>query len=261
MKKFLLAFCLSAAMVMSAAVAQADIVTDWTYTTTGVLKDITWTSGSDGYAGPYGSALNGGYTEYRWGNNATTNSGLTVGSYSGSLTTEGTAVNGLLITHHNNALSASYKTLAGGTIFATIELTGDGGLASYKVTSSINFSFYETPNTGDYQNDIFYMTASEIMKGVGDFTYNGERYYVYLHSNIQALEGEYLRMAQEHGGYSSDTILYGWTTLEGETFSNGYQLSLRISQTPPSVPVPGAVWLMGTGIAGLVAMKRRGKKQ
>lgn len=261
MKKRLLVLCMSVAMLVCATVAQAAVVYDWSYTTVGVVKDVSWTTDrQDGDAGGVGAPINGGYTEYKWGG-AGANSGLTIDSYSGAIVTEGTSQGGIRITHFNEPIYDTFKTLAGGTIFTTIELSGDGGLANYKVNSSISFGFFETPNDGvGYDDDIFYMTASEIMKGVGDFTYNGERYYVYLHSSVKALEGEYLRMAQEHGGYDFGTILYGWTTKEGETYSNGYDLTLRISQTPPNVPVPAAVWLMGTGLAGLAAMKRRGKK-
>ena len=260
MKRVLLVLSLVCAMFMSATIAKADIVNDWTYKTTGVLKDVTWSGGFPGWYGAVGHGVNGGYTEYQWGDNKQLTSGLVVDSYEGNITTEGSAEKGLLITHRNENVNSSYKMLTGGTIFTTIEISGDNGQAAYEVTSSIDFKFYETPNDGvGYDDDIFFMTASEIMKGVGDFTYGGQRYYVYLHSNIQALEGEYLKMAQEYGNYTSDTPLYGWTTKEGESLSNAYELSLKISRTPPVVPVPAAVWLMGTGLAGLMALKRRNK--
>lgn len=267
MKKILLTLCVSAAMLMPAALAQADVIYDWSYSTTVVLKDMQW---SDSYATDrpgqaVGAEINGGYAEYRWGQyingEIDKNSGLTVQGFSDTITAGGESASGLLITHFNNPIVEGLPTPTSGTIYTTVELSAGSGIA-YTVNSSLSFSFFETPNeneAGDgpslYPNDIFFMTESEIMKSVGSFVHDGERYSVYLSSNLQALEGEYLRMAQEYGGYSSDTALYGWTTVEGETLSNAYELSLTIMHAP--VPLPGAIWLMGSGIAGLVALRRR----
>lgn len=254
MKKFLLVFCLSAAMLMSAAIAQADSVS-WTYDVSVKLTDMVFGDGTTGK--PYSNA--DGSTWY-WGQGKPYSSLAAVGG-SGSITSDGQIVNGITLTHSNNVLNGNSKTLKSGTIQTTVKLIADDDVEAYTVSNKLSFGFYETPNNGKgYDNDIFYMTSAQIMSSVAEFVYNGETYYVYLHATLQALEGEYLKMAQKNGGFSSSTQLYGWTTLEGGSNGNDYELKLVVSTTPPSVPVPAAVWLMGTGVAGLMAMKRRNKK-
>ncbi len=52
------------------------------------------------------------------------------------------------------------------------------------------------------------------------------------------------------GGYQHDMISPGQ--------SGGYGLAIRSAQVSSAVPVPGAIWLLGPGLAGLVGM--RGKR-
>lgn len=199
-----------------------------------------------------------GHEAYRWGDSSSKNSGLTVAGSSGSIGTDGGAVDGVTVTHHNTAISGTYKTLTQGTIFTTVALSSPETNVSYTVGSALDFYFLETPNDGKgTDNDIFFMTQAEIIKSLGSFNVDGVDYYVSIYTKLQALTGDYLKLAQQSLGVSSDTVLYGWTTLEGQTLLNGYDLKLTVSLNPPAVPVPAAVWLMGTGTAGLAAMKRR----
>lgn len=271
MKKLLLSLCISAAMLMSAALAQAAVIYDWSYSATASLTDMQFSTPVIVTApGPstVGGAINGGYAEYRWGQNddVSKNSGLRVEGHNSTVTANGVSSAGITITHYNKPVTMGVSTLEGGTISASITFSAGAG-ASYTVNTSLSFSFFETPNEledssgaaipTEFTDDIFFMTASEVMKSVGSFVHDGERYVVSLQSSLQPLTGEYLRMAQEAGNYSSDTILYGWTTKEDKDFTNNYELSLTVTHAP--VPVPGAVWLMGTGLAGLVGLRRRNR--
>lgn len=253
MKKFLLTLCIGAALLMSATVAQADSVS-WRYNVDVTLADMIFSRGDGAhYASPDGST-------YYWGGYGNFSSLKSVGG-SGVITSDGQVVRGVTLTHNNQVINGTNQLLTGGTIYTNVTITANGTHDVFNVRNRLDFHFYETPNEGrGYDNDIFYMTASEIMSSVANFSYGGDTYYVYLHADLEPLTGQYLRMAQRDGGYSSSTQLYGWTTMEGQSHSNAYELSLVISKKPPVVPVPAAVWLMGTGLAGLAAMKRRAKK-
>lgn len=65
-------------------------------------------------------------------------------------------------------------------------------------------------------------------------------------------------------GFAGSAILAaGDYFLNIEGFANGtsgYGGNLATFATPPEVPIPGAIWLFGSGIAGLWAMRRRQKK-
>lgn len=271
MKKLLRAFCFMAVLLMPAT-AMADVITDWSYSTSGMFLNMTFGGPGtlDGIAGPTGAALTlgydtpagkqtiSGYSAYHWGTD-TANSGVTIEGGSGTITTDGSSVSGVSVTHHNKTLNSAYKLLTGGTIFSAVTLTN--GNNSHTVGNSLDFNFLETYNYGvGYDDDIFFMTNSEIMKSLGSFVLDGVEYYVAIYTRLRSLTGEYLRMAQEAIGVGNDVMLYGWTTKEGETITNAYDLSLTVSLTPPTVPVPAAVWLMGTGIAGLAALRRRANK-
>lgn len=268
MKKLLLACSLCLAMLLPVSVAQADIIQNWSYSTDAIFTKMSWSGNvflKPGVLGPAGSSkyinYNGqsvsGYSKYNWGNSYSISSSLDVAGASGMVVANGDNVTGLTINHKNMPIHT--KSLTSGTILTSITLSGDGGKANFNISSALNFHFIETPNVGNYQNDIFFMTQEEIMKSVGQFTYEGIEYEVSIHTNVKALESEYLNMAQTALGVSSSTILYGWTTEENQNKSNVYELSLEVSYNPPVVPVPAAVWLMGTGLAGLAALKRRKK--
>lgn len=256
------------AVLLVPATAMADVITDWSYNASVVLTDIKWGDGWEGIAGPVGSSSTlsydtpggkesvTGHGAYRWGNSDTINSGVSVEGSSGTISTNGSSIKGISVTHSNKTLTFGYKQLVSGTIFTAVTLTGGG--ETHTVGSALDFHFLETMNYGvGYDDDIFFMTQAEIMKSLGSFKIDGVDYYVALYTRLGELTGKYLEMARNALGVGDDVMLYGWTTEEGQSLTNAYDLKLTVSLTPPSVPVPGAVWLMGTGIAGLAAMRRR----
>lgn len=57
------------------------------------------------------------------------------------------------------------------------------------------------------------------------------------------------------GPYPGTFPLEGWT---GDSYGGDYTINFTPATTP--VPIPGAVWLLGSGLLGLVGLRRRFKK-
>lgn len=250
-------------MLVGASLAQATIITEWSYTAEAVFLDVTTRDSKHyGVFGPvgemtelkYNGLTTSGYTEYRWGS-ADRNSGLSLTGASGTVVTNGDSATGVKITHRNQVIPDFYTHFKSASIFTVIKLMGGG--EEVTITSTLPFTFKETVNSvKDADRDIFFMTQQEVIKHLGEFSVDGQTYSVSMEGALQELTGNYLRLAQEFLGVGSDVMLYGWTTAEGFTEENLYDLKLSVN----AVPIPGAVWLMGTGLAGLAAMRRRARK-
>lgn len=170
--------CALSALAMASGLAQAAMVTQWSYVTDATLSNPTWTGGT-------GTTTNSPY-EFSWGaangnfetptnpTNASNNrSALTVGDFSispedktkgaaqatGTIMTDQDTVlvaneigKGISLTHWNNPLNAAFSTLTGGLLTDTVTLTPLvplGGGSQAGPTLSFNFKFQETPNGGD----------------------------------------------------------------------------------------------------------------
>lgn len=265
MKRLMLTCMVLFSLLVPASIAQAGMIENWGYSTNAIFTGMKWgtSPSTPGIASGVGGSFKtiqydgktvGGYSKYHWGDSVYSASSVDVWGTNGTLTVNGDKQAGIIVNHINKPIYT--KSLVQGTILTQINLSGDDGKANFTVNSALDFHFLETPNVGNYQDDIFFMTQAEILKSVGSFTYEGIEYNVSIHSNVKQLEGEYLKMAQKALGVGSNTVLYGWTTKENQTHTNVYELALDVTATPP-VPVPAAVWLMGTGLAGLAALKRR----
>ena len=51
-----------------------------------------------------------------------------------------------------------------------------------------------------------------------------------------------------------------WTLASGNYYNNGtmyYAPAFSVNGTPVSTPIPGAIWLLGSGVLGLIGMRKR----
>ena len=101
-----------------------------------------------------------------------------------------------------------------------------GNLAPYD-TSGNEQSGYGLSSTGDFEN----LIASIYWSGTENASFPGSAWSFFMYSGDQGDMGMSV---------------------------NGYGLALRYGQVS-AVPVPGAVWLLGSGLTGLAALGRRRK--
>ena len=178
---------------------------------------------------------------------------------------------------HNNKVIASGSSPQYISMKLSINLAAVNAEFEKTINMQINFAFYETPNTGSNQNDIFWVldgwdTVSET------FEYNGEYYDISIGSsfisNDNLITGTYANMIQERTGL--DGTVYGWTTQEGkstsfdlfftvrhpgdgqpEIITVSEQMTASVSEDSSATPEPATMLIMGLGLAGAGFAARR----
>lgn len=103
---------------------------------------------------------------------------------------------------------------------------------------------------------------------MGSIVQNGKEYFFYAVNDMSKLkkselEGNLYDQALANIGGAADTELYGWFAKPGGNIHFKFDIIVTdkdLAPSPPSVPVPAAAWLMGTGLAGLAALRRRSQK-
>lgn len=138
-------------------------------------------------------------------------------------------------------------------------------LAKDKQTVSTDITFYNW-NDGSAS----YMVFTEVAWSLGVVTdAKGNEYNLYLELKYPGTftpeeigytvmtEGAVYDQMVADLGLTSGTPLYYWYTT-GASQHMAFQLSaFNANVDPYATPIPGAVWLMGTGVAGLIALRRR----
>lgn len=165
-----------------------------------------------------------------------------------------------------NPKGNSANALTGGTLSLdfTVKNTAKGAVAQ-SVGADIDFHWWEDPTSGTA-----WLVFTEIAWELGTITdANGVEYTLYLelkdHSTPE--ESAYTKLVGDTYndvlagiGLSGNPNLFAWSIADGKDMYMAFQLgAYGPGANPYSTPIPGAVWLMGTGVAGLIALRRRNR--
>ena len=173
------------------------------------------------------------------------------------MNTNGDRAEGVTLWHDNEAINARLTALARGIVQIVLELTpaGLGGVAE-SFSTVLNFAFFETPNNGSNEDDIFVRLGEPVRPET--FVYEGQEYHFTFTESFQQIEGWYANYVREQMRWDETVPVYGWTTTEGGETLIPTWFSLRAGAAPPTpTPEPATMALMGIGLAGLGAFARR----
>ena len=200
---------------------------------------------------------------------------------------------GTSLTHWNNPLASTLATLTGATITDTLRLTP---VAPPYYTAFVdaptllfNFHFQETPNSGNGSGVCAGGSlASSFPGGCPDlFGFNGvtlNNAFQYIDSGIDGILGgsgsadDFLRtyyasifvldanggafplqqlVAGECAAINLNTGCFGFRTLESQETTAQFAFAITTEPIQIHIPEPGSVGLLGLGLAGLAATRRR----
>lgn len=266
--------------------ASAAVVPSWTYTVDGAFVEWTNSRNDTNVPGDPNNGITGigsksltylfdggvmlpapvttpGFSTLRWGdytysnrsgyvfhNGATTSSISIAPTVGGTLITGGAAVNGLVLSHSNKAIAGDSITLQSGTARAILQLIPQlPGATSLPVFSTtLDFKFFETPNTGSTQQDVFVLMNPEVTQET--FHFYGIDYVMDFTKSFSPIPLAYRTLL----GPPADAV--GWLTSEGVTTT--HQTLLSITALPTPEPASAVLMLMGLG--GLGMMMRRARR-
>lgn len=296
MKRLSIAAALMVSMILTAGTAMAGMTSlPWHfYDTEAVITNYTATNGQPGKQGPaWGKGQNAhgvnGYKELNWGNKYASYFDVHSVDAKGDLDKK--------TTNYFKAIEGLYGYEANYLHVDIKNRNKDGRDDGYQMPGKIqmymgsHFSWGDYPDkkNGSYQGflgaymDFYYLSGvkgdtdlvylhNEFFR-LGELTYGDTTYYFDVQIDISLghkyvqLEGELYDQAYNHAISMGSNMAYGdalWGQYLGANDEVHFKFDLlamtkdRLPKAPP-VPVPGAVWLMGTGLAGLVAMRRKQK--
>lgn len=175
-----------------------------------------------------------------------------------------------------NVLTPSIIDIALSFTFNQVVPEGEKGL-SLPVEVKLHMGFYETTNSGDYQDDIFYFINP--FDSITEMQIEGSDYYVALFSTFKEIDqvedaGYYnlaaaRLLADPDSGWQQGDAIWGWITKEGSTTENAkaFTISFSITEDYPeipgaSTPEPATMLIFGLAAAGGLpfALRRRMNK-
>lgn len=274
MKK-LLTLGMALLLSFSTAAARAEITT-WDYSVEGIFTQWTDTKGGTGTVDSNLSAIRGGdrrtfrydyqggvaspgiakgYASLSWGDNSGRSS-INITKQSGTVT-NGEMAQGVTLTHNNKSIPASTASLAQGIAQIVLTLNPLGIPNVLPIYSTVlNFAFFETPNSGRYQDDIFVLLGSPVQPE--SFVYEGQEYVFSFTDSFRAIDDWYADYARKRLGLDSAAPVYGWTTKEGYTTNIATWFTINaVPPAPTPTPEPATMVLLGIGLAGLGILARR----
>ncbi len=253
MKKMLSILCSLIFVLCFAFSALAATMDHWDYTISGSFTNTSFSNARNKgamYTSPtyltWGTADKKKWWSYT--DNSHKRSSLEINTGAGS-TTSNSAV---ALTHINNAIDSTYKSLTGGSLALDINLqnfngaTVENGLFTYE----LDFTFDETLN-GKYNsssnNDIFAVITNPFSPKIEQPV---------IINNASYLITMYLEL-EDFGNNR-----YGFSTAEGTTSMLDFTWSMAAIDTrklddPSPTPEPATMLLMGMGLAGVGFVKRR----
>lgn len=278
MKKLFSAIAVAAALISATAVQAGPVVTQWGYNV-----QSNWNTGSTVFSGGGGTQVNtndviswGGTGDYTIANqpsgiarSAIAIEGGTIGAPSTGLVNTNLSVLpatgtplgvGSLVAHYNRTLDSSFSTLKKTRLTSNLILNPNlpTNLPPFPAFSvGFGIDFIETPNTAggcftgsiSVCDDIFVLDIPSLSQ---DFLYDGNIYTVNQFTTSGSL-GPLSPAACAAAGVAAGCI--GFITQEG--VKNIAQFGFSITSRPQVIPEPGSIALLGLGLLGLAAIRRR----
>lgn len=265
MKRVLCVFALACAMLLPAGLARAGVVDMWDYTATFSFVDVVMENGDNSNMWNSGSTLgwgdkdSGNYREFSLHTNGPDSMYAVYGADS--------HFNNWMAPHMEMANPLGYANLMSASVRVSFALTPDNGSGDV-VNVSVDMPFYFASLEDDYGQGMNYMVVLDNGNWTYidpvEFVYDGMVYEIVLfwnqdfhgHSTASWTPAEGIRNIL---GLGADQEFHVMHMADGE----GWYMEMWIGvdtldiRAASAVPVPAAVWLMGTGLAGLMALKRR----
>lgn len=275
MKHLITAAVLVIAMAVSTSAALANNNKWYGQNTNATISDVVWNGIPGDYRTKNQNAVNGvnGYDQYNWGNGYKAQSNVHSVDKSFDLDLK-KHPDYSYYGYELNCLHMDFDTAKKGDIGGQIAPTR---IQAY-IASDFSWGGYANKNNpvvgtlGTYI-DFYYMetatgtlvyTVGNSFK-MGSLTQDGEEYFFYAVNDMSklsksTLEGDLYDQALANlGGVPADAGLYGLFAKPGKTVHFKFDIIVTdrdFFPSPPAIPIPGAAWLMGTGLAGLAAMRR-----
>lgn len=257
LKSLLVRLGLGAAAAVVASAASAAPIPSWDYIVSSQFVNPTTTFTAGGGCQSFSA------TSITWGGcpngpAGTNRSGIGISNtpQAGVLPTNGAAQPANTYTHNNNVVSADLATLRQATIQAQLQLRPTGSGLPYEVFSATyTILFAETPNQAPCAvatsptpcNDIWVLSGSLN----NSFTVGGDQYFFSFFASpaLASLPNNVCTAAGAAPG------CIGFTTVEGQP--NAVNFLMAITSEPITVPEPSSLALLGLGLLGFVALRRR----